>query len=756
MSGALAQFFAGLLRHQFKGGLLVRMWMRLRLTTKIPLAIIGFSMLVGVGVGLASYWTSAAQVSALASEKLSTIASDRRAQLVSYLSTIEQDLKITAANPETRQAVKSFSSAFEQLGQPATELLQARYIHENPYPLGEKLKLDAAPSGTRYDATHKQMHPWFRQLLQERGYYDVFLFDPKGNLVYTVFKELDFATNFKSGAGPWAETGLGAVFRDAVSGPPGSVHFRDFARYGPSHNAAASFISTPIFDGERLIGVLAFQMPIDRINLVMNGGSGLGATGETILLGEDGLMRNNSRFTPEDDVLATRLEVRAGDEALHNHDLFENAIMINGVETFQSAAHLEFHGVHWDVVVVQSQYEVLEPVRAMRNAMLLAAFGLFALAGAGAYGLARSLTVPLRQISDRISDLAQGRLDVDAGSQSLIDRIDEVGDMSRALHVFADNAEARAQLEHEARRDRERDRQRQVNIEALIEQFRSIIARILASVEAEGSAMSASANQLTSVAGEANWQAESARGAFADSSISVQSVAVASGQLTASIREIAMQAHRTSSVVQRATALAQRADEGVSELATAADQIGAVVGMIRQIASQTNLLALNAAIEAARSGESGRGFAVVASEVKALASQTARATEEIGLQIAKVQGSSRNAVESIRTISSTMSEVDMFTSAIAVAVEEQDAATRDISESIARASQGSHNLSRSVEATAAAMGQTSAVAGNVSEVSARLTGVASELSRAVEDFLERVNANAPTSGQAQRALSDAG
>jgi hypothetical protein len=54
------------------------------------------------------------------------------------------------------------------------------------------------------------------------------------------------------------------------------------------------------------------------------------------------------------------------------------------------------------------------------------------------------------------------------------------------------------------------------------------------------------------------------------------------------------------------------------------------------------------------------------------------------------------------------------------------------------------------------MGQTSAVAGNVSEVSARLTGVASELSRAVEDFLERVNANAPTSGQAQRALSDVG
>lgn len=751
----MAQFLAFFPLHAFRDNFLSRMWMKLRITTKIPLAIIGFSMLVGVGVGLASYWTAASQVGVLASEKLSMIASDRRAQLLNHLSAIEQDLRIVSGNPNTRQAVKALSGGFQQLGPSAVDLLQARYIHENPYPVGEKAKLDAAPSKTRYDLAHQETHPWFRQFLQERGYYDAFLFDRDGNLVYSVVKELDFATNFGAGAGPWAQTGLGAVFRDALSGKQGSVHFQDFARYGPSNDAPAGFISTPIFDGEQVIGVLAFQMPISRINVVMSDESGLGETGETILLGVDGLMRNDSKFTPDDDVLSTKLEIRAGDEELHNHDLFGSAVMVNGVKTLQSAAHLEFNGVHWDVVALQSQFEVLEPVRTLRNAMLLVAFGLFAVAGAGAYGLARSLTVPLRQIVDSISDIAQGRPIVES-SRSLNARVDEVGEMSRALQVFADNADARLQLEGDAFRDRERDRQRQVNIEALIEEFRSVIARILASVDAERTAMSASARELTSAAGQANAQAESARGAFADSSISVQSVAVASGQLTASIREIATQAHRTSSVVQRATALAQRADEGVSELAAAAEQIGAVVGIIRQIASQTNLLALNAAIEAARSGESGRGFAVVASEVKALASQTAHATEQIGRQIELVQGSTRNAVDSIRTISSTMSEVDMFTSAIAVAVEEQDAATRDISDSIARASQGSHNLSRSVESAAAAIGQTSTVASNVSEVSARLTGVAAELSAAVEDFLKQVNADLPAVGKAQRPLSSTG
>ena len=72
-------------------------------------------------------------------------------------------------------------------------------------------------------------------------------------------------------------------------------------------------------------------------------------------------------------------------------------------------------------------------------------------------------------------------------------------------------------------------------------------------------------------------------------------------------------------------------------LPTAAQKIGDVVELIRNIAGQTNLLALNATIEAARAGEAGRGFAVVASEVKSLAVQTAKATEDISSQILSVQ-----------------------------------------------------------------------------------------------------------------------
>ena len=105
---------------------------------------------------------------------------------------------------------------------------------------------------------------------------------------------------------------------------------------------------------------------------------------------------------------------------------------------------------------------------------------------------------------------------------------------------------------------------------------------------------------------------------------------------------------------------AETTNQQIAGLAEAAQKIGDVVKLIRDIAGQTNLLALNATIEAARAGEAGRGFAVVASEVKSLAVQTAKATEEIAAQILAVQGSTTTAVDAIRNIAGRMKEISQL------------------------------------------------------------------------------------------------
>jgi GAF domain-containing protein len=190
---------------------------------------------------------------------------------------------------------------------PRTILMQYLYIAGNKNETGKKQLLDYADDGSEYSKIHSTYHPIIRSFLETFGYYDIFLIDNEtGHLVYSVFKEVDYTTSLLSG--PYKNTNFAQVFRESRNAQEKDfIKLVDFEPYDPSYTAPASFISTPIFDGDEKIGVLIFQMPIDKINSIMTGDNnwtedGLGSSGETYLVGEDYKMRSISRFLIEDPI----------------------------------------------------------------------------------------------------------------------------------------------------------------------------------------------------------------------------------------------------------------------------------------------------------------------------------------------------------------------------------------------------------------------------------------------------------------------
>jgi PAS domain S-box-containing protein len=279
---------------------------------------------------------------------------------------------------------------------------------------------------------------------------------------------------------------------------------------------------------------------------------------------------------------------------------------------------------------------------------------------------------------------------------------------------------------------------RRTTIEAAIAFFRERMDRHLKTVGGSADAMKATAATLSTSSRETSQHAEGAVQASSEASTSVNTASVAAEELATSIAEIGRQLELTNNVVRLAVGEAQTTDGEIAALTAAAQKIGDVVKLIRDIAGQTNLLALNATIEAARAGESGRGFAVVAAEVKTLAVQTAKATEEIAGQIQAVQSSTSGAVEAIGRIAERMREIDRFTSAVAASIEQQSTATGQISRNVADAAQGTKVAASVLGKVTDAATHTSSSASNMLAGSQAVEEAVSELRSEVETFLAKV------------------
>jgi aerotaxis receptor len=262
-----------------------------------------------------------------------------------------------------------------------------------------------------------------------------------------------------------------------------------------------------------------------------------------------------------------------------------------------------------------------------------------------------------------------------------------IGDLLRSLRAkLAYSEEVRAQ------RERDSTVARVAAVREMAHKVETAANQTGATVAATTSSMAGDANGMVEAAATLRTHADTAARAASDSLSSAQTVAAASEQLSASIREIANQITGASDVTREAVKDSNAAEQTIFHLREEVTRIGQIASLIADIAGQTNLLALNATIEAARAGDAGRGFAVVASEVKKLANQTAKATEDISKQIAEIGRATTETVDAVTRIGTKVGEIDQVSAAIAAAMEEQSAATQEISRSVAEAATAAQSV----------------------------------------------------------------
>lgn len=708
----------------------------LRIAIKLPI-FIGAVALLSVSItGVLSYRSADDALYDEATHTLQALREGRATAISDYLGSIREDLQLVANNPHTADALKRLSGGYGAIGDTAAETLQTLYINDNPHPPGKKDMLDDAGDGSTYSQAHNDLHAWFRALQQQRGYYDIFLLNAKGDLIYTVFKEADYATNVLTGK--WKDSGLGTAFRGVQKADKeSSVVLTDFAPYAPSAGAPASFIATPVHDGNgTFIGALAYQMPIDRINAVMQISAGLGDTGEAYLVGEDLLMRSDSRLVADGTLLKTKVDTPSVRAALAGETGVMEVQDYRGSTVVSAYAPLSFEGIKLGVIAEMDREEVQRPVIALRNMLTLGGAIILVIVGAIGVFFARGITNPLRHMTTAMNTLAKGDLDTAIPAQG---RTDELGDMAQAMSIFKDNAYEveRMKAEEEASKARAAE-ERRAGMMALADNFEEHISAIVTAVSAASEQMQSQATSLAAVAEEAQRQASAVAAATEESSGNVQTVASGAEELSSSINEISRQVSQSADVTRDTAQKAGTAHNIVQGLESAATRIGDAVTLINDIASQTNLLALNATIEAARAGDAGKGFAVVANEVKNLASQTARATEEISRQINDVQSETNSAVTAIDDIVKAVEQMNEIASGIASAVEEQNAATQEIARNTQQAAAGTQEVSANIQGVTEAAHETGSASSQVLAAAEALSVQADRLRTEVAQFIGRI------------------
>jgi len=362
----------------------------------------------------------------------------------------------------------------------------ARYLQATftvPFPDREKaIQVDDAGDGSEWTEANIRYNGYFRQLIMRMAFRDAFLINAEGDIVYTARKGVELGTNVLTG--PYrGEGSLPEAFRGAMdTNDSGYVAITDFAEYLPSGQPTAWMV-VPVGPPGRAAGVLALEYPAANITaLVTDNGdwqqAGMGRTGETYLVGDDDLMRSDSRLflTDEEayrrDVVAAGTPAEVADRAIRQR----TTVLIQPVGTkasdaarrgqtgtliatdylgrraLQAYAPLNLNNLDWVIVTSINAEEAFAPERRFTENLVRSTALIIVLTCLAAMVWAKLFVRPIKRLEEGVQQISTGDYNVSLPVNSG----DEFGDLTFAFNEMSRTLAIKDQLLTEQRQENDR------------------------------------------------------------------------------------------------------------------------------------------------------------------------------------------------------------------------------------------------------------------------------------------------------------
>jgi methyl-accepting chemotaxis protein len=306
--------------------------------------------------------------------------------------------------------------------------------------------------------------------------------------------------------------------------------------------------------------------------------------------------------------------------------------------------------------------------------------------------VSQRISRPLVQITEAVRAVARGDWKSEVTGAH---RVDEVGDIARAVTVLQRSLQERDRLRSDVAHA-ESVKKRREALEDAIRRFDRIMRSVLLSVSNSVETMDETARELARVSAVAEGEAVEASFVSESTVTNFSALRSATDRLSAAISETVDGIRQATEVIALSNTVAQSASSSADDLARTAGEIDSVLTAVADIAAQTNALALNATIQATRAANGSGNFGAVVGDIKTLAGRIGEANDDIARRLAAIRGASGKTVGSVRSIVQKLGMVLHQNRAIALAMERQDAVTREIADSMTAAAHGTVNVSSSV------------------------------------------------------------